>query len=75
MWEKVPLTPLLFACTGGAGPSATKVITRLAAIINEKGSESYVDAISYIRTKISLLFYVPSSVSEAAERHAANKQS
>ena len=30
-----------------------KVITRLAAKINEKGTESYADAISYIRTKIS----------------------
>ena len=45
--------PLIFACTGGAGPSATKVIIRLAAKINEKGSESYADAISYIRTKIN----------------------
>ena len=51
--EKSTFNPLIFACTGGAGPSATKVITRLAAKINEKGSESYADAISYIRTKIS----------------------
>ena len=51
MWKKSSFNPLVFACTGGAGPSATKVITRLAAKINEKGSESY--AISYIRTKIS----------------------
>ena len=51
--EKSTFIPLIFACTGGAGPSATKVITRLAAKINEKGSESYADAISYIRTKIS----------------------
>ena len=51
--EKSTFNPLVFACTGGAGPSATKVITRLAAKINEKGTESYADAISYIRTKIS----------------------
>ena len=50
---KNTFNPLSFACTGGAGPSATKVITRLAAKINEKGTESYADAISYIRTKIS----------------------
>ena len=51
--EKSTFNPLVFACTGGAGPSTTKVITRLAAKINEKGTESYADAISYIRTKIS----------------------
>ena len=43
----------LVACTGGAGPSATKVITRLAAKFNRKGFRRYADAISYIRTTIS----------------------
>ena len=53
--EKRTFNHLVFACTGGAGPSATKVITRLAAKINEKGSGSYADAINYIRTKISFV--------------------
>ena len=75
MWKKAPLNPLVFACTGGTGQSATKVITRLAAKINEKESESYADAISYIRTKIRFAFYVvPPSVSEAVERHATIHQ-
>ena len=51
--EKSTFNPLVFACTGGAGPSATKVITRLASKVNEKSTESYSEAISYIRTKIS----------------------
>ena len=49
--EKSTLNSLVFACTGRAGPLATKVITRLAA--KNKGSESYADATSYNRTKIS----------------------
>ena len=51
--EKSTFNPLVFACTGGAGPSATKVISRLASKISEKSSDTYADAISYIRTKIS----------------------
>ena len=51
MLKKAPLT-LVFACTGDVGASATKVITRLAAKNNEKGSESNANAISYIRTNI-----------------------
>ena len=46
--EKSTFNPLIFACSG-----VTKVITRLAAKVNEKGSESYANAITYIRTKIS----------------------
>ena len=45
--------PLVFACTGGAGPSSSKVMSRLALKISEKGYDSYSDAISFIRTKIS----------------------
>ena len=51
--EKSTFNPLVFACTGGTGPSTTRLITRLASKVNEKGTESYSDAISYIRTKIS----------------------
>ena len=49
--EKRTFNPLVFACTGGAGPSASKVITRLASKVNEKSTESYSEAIRYIRTK------------------------
>ena len=37
--------------TGGAGPSASKVMSRLALKISEKGNDSYSDAISFISTK------------------------
>ena len=43
----------VFACSGGAGPSASRVMKQLAAKISEKRGEPYADTISYIRTKIS----------------------
>ena len=51
--EHSTFNPLVFACTGGAGPSSSKVMSRLALKISEKGYDSYSDAISFIRTKIS----------------------
>ena len=44
---------LVFACSGGAGPSASRVMKQLATKISEKRGEPYADTISYIRTKIS----------------------
>ena len=38
---------------GGAGPCAPHTIKRLASKIAEKKDESYSDAITYIRTRIS----------------------
>ena len=51
--ETSTFNPLVFACTGGAGPLATEVITRLASNVNEKSNESYSKAISNIQNKIS----------------------
>lgn len=51
--EHSSFNPLVFACTGGAGPSATKVMKQLASKISDKKGEPYADVISYIRTKIS----------------------
>ena len=42
--------PSVFAC---AGPTATRVMKRLAAKICEQKDASYADAIAYIRTKLS----------------------
>ena len=44
---------LLFACSGGAGPSASKVMSRFPLKISEKGQDRYSDAIGYTRTQIS----------------------
>ena len=49
--EHSTFNPLIFACTGRAGRSASKVMSRLALKIYEKGYDSYSDAISFIRTK------------------------
>ena len=51
--EHSSLNALAFACLGGAGPSASRVMKQLATKISEKRGEPYADTISYIRTKIS----------------------
>ena len=47
---------LVFACSGGAGPSASRVMKQLATKVSKKRGEPYADTISYIRTKISFAF-------------------
>ena len=51
--KKTTFCPLIFSCTGGAGPSASKAIQRLASRISDKKEDSYSDVITYIRTKLS----------------------
>ena len=41
--ENSSFSPLVFATTGGGGPSATKVMARLALKLSEKTSEAYAD--------------------------------
>jgi len=45
--------PLVFPCLGEAGPSAAKIMNRLATMQSEKADYSYSDIITYIRTKLS----------------------
>ena len=51
--ENSSFNPLVFATTGGAAPTASKVMTRLAFKLSEKTDDSYADIIGYIRTKVS----------------------
>ena len=51
--EKGTFCPLIFPCTGGVCPSASKAIQRLASRIRDKNEDSYSDVITYIRTKLS----------------------
>ena len=51
--EHSSFSALVFACLGGAGPSASRVMKQLATKISENRGEPYADTISYIRTKIS----------------------
>ena len=41
---------MVCACSGGAGPSASRVMKQLATKTSEKRGEPYADTISYIRT-------------------------
>ena len=51
--EQSSFCPLIFGCTGGAAPTATRTMQRLAEKLSEKRQESYPESINYIRTKIS----------------------
>ena len=51
--EKGTFSPLIFSCTGGAGPSATRVIKQAASKLSLKNDDSYANIITFIRTKIS----------------------
>ena len=44
---------MVFACSGGAGLSALRVMKQLATKICEKRGEPYADTMNYIRSKIS----------------------
>ena len=49
--EKGSFSPLVFTCTGGAGPEATKFIKRLALKYSEKKMERYSDVVSFLRRR------------------------
>ena len=49
--ENSTFNPVIFAFTDGVGPSASKVISRLALKLSGKGQDYYSDAIGYIRTR------------------------
>ena len=51
--EKATFCPLVFACTGGAGPSGSKALKKLASKLSVRKGDSFADIISYLRTKIS----------------------
>ena len=50
--ERGSFTPLIFSCTGGAGPEAAKFIKELADKISSKRSEDYSQTVSFIRRKL-----------------------
>ena len=51
--EQSSFCPLIFGCTGGAAPAATRTMQRIAEKLSEKRHKSYAETINYIRTKIS----------------------
>ena len=50
--EKGSFTPLIFSCTGGAGPEATTFIKRLAQKISIKRGAKYSETVNFIRRRI-----------------------
>ena len=51
--ENSSFNPLVFATTGGAAPTASKVMSRLAFKLSEKSEDTYAEVMGYIRTKVS----------------------
>ena len=73
--ENSTFNTLVFSSAGGAGPSASKVMKRLAQKISVKREEKYSNVMSFVRTKMHY-WRAPFYVSEDAEplnRHAPLK--
>ena len=51
--EHGTLTPLVFTCTGGAGPSGTHFIKRLASKISDHRDMPYSQAVGWLRCRVS----------------------
>ena len=51
--EHASFVPLVFTCTGGAGPAATTFLKRLADQISSTHQLSYNEAIVWLRTRLS----------------------
>ena len=50
--EKGTFTPLVFSCSGGASPEASKFIKALALKISSKKLEDYSHVVSFLRRRI-----------------------
>ena len=50
--EKGTFTPLVFSCSGGAGPEAVKFMKHLAKLISDKKQEPYSQVVSVIRRRV-----------------------
>ena len=51
--ENGSFSPLIFASTGGAGPSTTVVLKRLGTILAEKRNSSYSETIGWLRCRLA----------------------
>ena len=51
--EHASFVPLVMSCTGGAGPSATVFLRRLAALSSEKNHTNYSTVIELLRVRLS----------------------
>ena len=51
--EHGTMTPLVFTCTGGAGPSGTQFINRLASKISDHRDMPYSQAVGWLRCRVS----------------------
>ena len=51
--DKGSFTPLVFSCTGGAAPEATKFIKQLALKLSLRKMERYSETVSYLRRRFS----------------------
>ena len=66
--EKGSFSPLVFSCSGGAGPEATAFIKQLALKLSIKRQESYSATVSFIRRRIRFDILRSCTVSFRGER-------
>ena len=51
--EKGTFTPVIFSCSGGASPEATRLLKTIAMKLSAKRAESYSTSISFVRRRIA----------------------
>ena len=51
--EKATFTPVVFSCTGGAAPEASRLMKLIALKRSQKRNESYAENISFVRRRIA----------------------
>ena len=70
--EKGTFTPVIFSCTGGAGPEATKLIKKLAQKISIKKGDTYAETVSFLRRRFCFDIVRTCVISLRGERKCAN---
>ena len=66
-------TPLMFSCSGSAGPSATSYLKRLASLLSEKRDIPYSSTVGWLRCRLSLALFRSSLMCLRGSRSSAQR--
>lgn len=66
-------TPLVFSCSGGAGPSATRYLKRLASLLSEKRDIPYSSTVGWLRCRLSFALLRSSLMCLRGSRSSARR--
>ena len=70
--DKGSFTPIIFSCSGGVAPEATKCIRTLAAKLSQKKQEPYSQVMSFIRRRLRFDLLRTCVISFRGERSTSN---